>query len=123
MSNIPITKIEEDEEEITENEKLVCKFEHWKIYTDPRNYIVVDSRTETKRKGVFRKGEVLGYHRTLTDALEDIYEAGLKEKVMNSKTVENLAKAVENYHREFMDRIKGLKQLETVDLSGYAERP
>ena len=121
MSNIPLTKIEEDEE-IMEEEKLVCKFEHYKIYTDPRNYIVRDGRTETRNKGVFRVGKALGYHRTLTDALEDIYQMSLKDKVVNSKTLENLAKAVENYHTEFMKGIIGLKQLETVDLSGLGER-
>jgi len=120
MSNIPLTKIEEDEE-IMEKEKLVLKFDHYKIYADPRNYIVADSRTESRRNGVFRRGEALGFHRTLSDALEDIYEMGLKDKVTNSKTVENLAKAIESYHNDFLDKIKALKQLETVNLEGLRE--
>jgi hypothetical protein len=117
-----ITKLETEDEEISDEEKMVCKVGIWKIYTDPRNYIVRDSRTERTKDGIRHVGRVAGYHRTLTDALEDIYQMNLKEKVADSRTIENLAKVVKSYHQEFMDGIKGLKELESVDLSSMRER-
>ena len=92
-------------------EYYVCKIENFKISVTSRQY-KVNFPDITKTDGKIKEGPFLGYYPTLIDAIKDIKDQLMRNKIKGSETLPEVMKRLEEFNIEFKEIMKKLKVLE-----------
>ena len=102
--------MKEEIEEKEEGESFVCKINDYNIFVNKRQYTVMNQTTKERTKG--NNGTPMGYYRSLSDALEDIRDQGMRKSVGGAKTLDVAISKMKGFDESFAKLLLPLRKLE-----------